>query len=55
MILIETWVDKKGWDRIKQSWKKSFVWELLEARVQKKKRKSERRNVGWCERENRNE
>ncbi|CAG5096829.1 Protein of unknown function [Cotesia congregata] len=35
VVLIEIWVDKKGWERIKQSWKRGFIWELQEARVQK--------------------
>lgn len=32
VVLIETWVDRKGWEGIKDKWKKGFKWEVQEAK-----------------------
>lgn len=33
VVLIETWVNRKKWAEIRESWKKGFKWQIQEAKL----------------------
>ncbi|CAD6223128.1 GSCOCG00005406001-RA-CDS, partial [Cotesia congregata] len=35
VVLIETWVNRKKWTEIRESWKKGFKWQIQEAKLPK--------------------
>lgn len=37
MFLSETWLQKKGWKRVKRSLPKGYIWEMQEAEKRSKK------------------
>lgn len=45
MMLTETWIDKKRWEKIKNRLPGGYKWEMQEARKKNKKRRTIRRMI----------